>query len=190
MSLREALEDAGISDQRLLDAFEAVPRWRFLPETEEEYADEDVALSIGAGHMSPQPSVLARLLELAEVAPGERVLEIGAGRGYLTAVLEALDARVIAIEREPKLAKRAARRVDSPVHAADGFAGWPADAPYDLIVATAAVAEVPDAWLAQLAPGGRIVAPIGARHQRLTRLDADGHRREDLAVDFASLQRR
>lgn len=188
-ALVEALRSEGIEDERVLAAFAGVDRGRFLRETEADFADEDCALSIGNGHMSPQPSLLARTLEIAAIAPGERILEIGAGSGYLTALCQALGAVVFAVELDPELAERARQDTSAAIRTGDGADGWAEHAPYALILATGGVRSLPEAWTAQLEPGGRIVAPVGSPYQRLERHDADGNVVRDLPVDFASLTR-
>lgn len=189
MTLVEAIADAGIEDERVLDAFARTARESFIAATDADLADEDVALSIGRNHMSPQPSILARILELAEVSPGHRVLEIGAGSGYLTALLNHLGAEVAPVESQPRLARRTERLTGVAVRVADGHHGWPERAPFDRIIATASVSEVPPAWLSQLAEGGRIVCPLGRTYQHLTVIHHHGERVRDLAVDFETLGR-
>ena len=137
--------------------------------------------------MSPQPAILARILVLADVHPGHRVLELGSGTGYLTALLCELGAEVFPVEMEEALARRAHRLTGVEVRVGDGYLGWPESSPYDRILATAAVAEVPVAWSGQLAPHGRIVCPLGRTYQRLTVTTRAHAPIVDLSVDFAML---
>ena len=159
-----------IQQPRVRAAFLAVPREAFvLPEHRDE-AYEDVPLPIGFGQTISAPSMIAIMLEEASLTPGERVLEIGTGSGYHAALLGAIvGARnVVSIERHVGLAERAKANLaaigfgDVAVVRGDGSLGYPDQAPYDCIMATAGAPRIPDAWPGQLAPHGRIVAPIGA----------------------------
>jgi protein-L-isoaspartate(D-aspartate) O-methyltransferase len=149
-------------------ALARVPRHRFVPDAWQDQAYADRPLPIGHGQTISQPFIVALLTALLHVQPGRRVLEIGTGCGYQAAVLAALGARVTSVEVVPELADQARRTLHAlgvqgvDVHLGDGRLGWPADAPYDAIIATAAGTELPPAWPAQLAAGGRIVAPVGA----------------------------
>jgi protein-L-isoaspartate(D-aspartate) O-methyltransferase len=178
-----ALARAGVRDARVLAAFEAVPRHRLVPEALRGQAYRDAALPIGAGQTISAPSTVAAMTESLELSGCETVLEIGTGSGYQAAVLARLAERVVSIERIPRLAADARRALDRlhvtnvVVHLGDGSLGRPADAPYDAIVVTAGAPELPRPLLDQLAPGGRLVAPVGAREaQHLVRIRrrADG----------------
>ena len=165
--VEQQLRARGIRDERVLEAMLQVPRHPFVPEPWRRHAYEDRALPIGHGQTISQPFMVARTLELLQLQGPERVLEIGAGSGYQAALLGVLARDVIALERIQPLAERAAATLASlgmdnvrVVHA-DGTLGWPTEAPYDAIAAAAAAERVPAAWLAQLAPGGRLVAPVG-----------------------------
>ena len=157
----------GIADARVLDALREVPRHHFAPEIFLETAYADKALPIGHGQTISQPYMVAATLEALELRGGEKVLEIGAGSGYLTALLGRLAGSVRAIERVPELAVRARERLDSfgltnyMLWTADGTYGWPEEAPFDVIVSAASAPSVPAPWMQQIAPGGRIVMPLG-----------------------------
>jgi protein-L-isoaspartate(D-aspartate) O-methyltransferase len=152
-----------------------VPRERFVPEDRREEAWDNVALPIGSGQTISQPLVVARMCELLELRGDERVLDVGTGSGYHAAVLARLVAHVWSIELHPGLSQRAAQQLAAAGVAnvtllvGDGARGHPAGAPYDAINVAAAMAEIPPALPAQLAPGGRLVGPVGA-DQRLVLL--------------------
>ncbi len=163
----------------MLAAMATVPRHRFVPEHSLELAYSDQPLSTAAGQTISQPYMVAVMTQLLEVRAGQRVLEIGTGSGYQTAVLAQLTAHVVSIERVRELAHRSRRvlmdlgysdRVE--LHEGDGTLGWPDAAPYDRILVTAAAPQLPDALRHQLTDPGRIVIPIGDfDHQRLTVVD-------------------
>ena len=163
----EQLLARGISDARVIEALRQVPRHHFAPEIFLETAYADKALPIGHGQTISQPFMVAATLEALELSGGEKVLEIGAGSGYLTALLGKLAGSVRAIERVPALAIRARERLDSlgmtnyMLWTADGTYGWPEEAPFDVIVSAASAPRVPEPWKRQIAPGGRIVMPLG-----------------------------
>ena len=157
----------GISDARVLEVLREVPRHHFAPDIFQETAYADKALPIGHGQTISQPYMVAATLEALELGGGEKVLEIGAGSGYLTALLGRLAGSVRAIERVPELSVKARERLDSfgltnyMLWTADGTYGWPEEAPFDAIVSAASATRVPAPWTEQLAPGGRIVMPLG-----------------------------
>ena len=157
----------GIRDQRVLDAFGAVPREEFVPEEQREFAYRDSPLPIGEGQTISQPYIVAAMVEAAEIAPGDRVLEVGAGSGYAAAVVSRIADEVFAIERHEKLAREAAARVaalgydNCTIIAGDGMAGLPVEAPFDVILVAARSASVPAALKQQLALGGRLVIAVG-----------------------------
>jgi protein-L-isoaspartate(D-aspartate) O-methyltransferase len=171
--LAEQLRPA-IADARVLAAIAAVPREAFVPAELRARAYENVALPIGAGQTISQPLVVARMIELLRLAPHDRVLDVGTGSGYHAALLSRLVAHVWTIERLPMLSERAASNLRAAGVAnvtalvGDGSRGLPAQAPFDAInVAAAAWPDVPPALERQLAPGGRLVAPVGASGQQL-----------------------
>ena len=178
-----------IRDPRALDAMRAVPRHLFVPEALQGRAYGDHALPIAANQTISQPYIVARMTELLEVDRHSRVLEIGAGSGYQTAVLAKVAGQVYAIERIAELAREAQARIRSlGIHNAtvkcfDGTLGWSAHAPYDGILVAAGGPKVPEPLLAQLKVGGRLVIPVGETResQRLVRVirEEEGFRREE-----------
>jgi protein-L-isoaspartate(D-aspartate) O-methyltransferase len=167
------IEGRGIRDPAVLRAMRIVPRHEFVPAQQRAEAYEDRPLPIGDGQTISQPYVVAFMTEAAAVRAGARVLEIGTGSGYQAAVLAELGADVYTIEIVPALGEAAraalARTGYARVHArtGDGHAGWPEAAPFDAILVTAAAPEVPAALLTQLAPGGRLVMPVGDAWQEI-----------------------
>ena len=166
----------GVRDPRVLAALACVPRHLFVPEEVLDLAYEDRPLPIGKGQTISQPYIVGFMTEALEILPGDRALEIGLGSGYQAAVLAELGADVHAVEIVPELARSAARRLAElgyasvRVRQADGRLGWPEAAPFDAIVGTAAPASIPGSLLEQLAPGGRLVIPVGGRVQELRRI--------------------
>jgi protein-L-isoaspartate(D-aspartate) O-methyltransferase len=161
------LRARGISDRRLLDAFLRVPRHEFIGEAHRDRAYDDHPLPIGDGQTISQPYIVAIMLEALELNPGDTVLEVGTGSGYVTALLAELTAKVYSLERHAALAAEA-QRVLTQLHytnveivVGDGTLGLPAHAPYDAIIVSAATAEPPPALLAQLGEGARIIIPVG-----------------------------
>jgi protein-L-isoaspartate(D-aspartate) O-methyltransferase len=157
----------GVDDPRVLEAMRRVPRHLFVPEPLRGKAYGDHSLPIGFGQTISQPYVVGVMTQRLAVEPGHKVLEIGSGSGYQTAILSLLARTVYSLERLDELARRAAETLRSlgcrnvSVKAFDGTYGYPAAAPYDRILVTAGTDEVPEPLLAQLAVGGRLVAPIG-----------------------------
>jgi protein-L-isoaspartate(D-aspartate) O-methyltransferase len=181
--LVEKVRAQGIADPRVLDAVGRVPRHRFVPEAVAQRAYDDSALPIGYGQTISQPSLQALYLETLEIDRGDRVLEVGAGSGYQTALLAELCSNVYAVERIPELTQRAREILDElgydnvALVTKDGTTGWAKYAPYDSILVGAAAPGVPDALVEQLKPEGRLLIPIGDRHQQeltLVRRTAEG----------------
>ncbi len=164
--LVERLRAGGVEDLAVLHAFDAVPRHLFVPEAVTHRAYEDVALPIGRDQTISRPAVHALHLCLAGLRGGEKVLEVGTGSGYQTALLATLGARVFSIERLEPLAELAAGRLaelgfgEVRLRVGDGSAGWPEEAPFDAILVGAAAPEVPEILREQLAPEGRMVVPV------------------------------
>ncbi len=167
----------GVRDEAVLEAIGRVPRQQFVPRRFASAAYDDGPLPIGEGQTISQPAMVAMMAEAARLNPQDCVLEVGAGSGYGALVLRALASRVVTIERRPSLAEKARAALagqglgDVTVVVGDGTLGWPEEAPYDAIVVTAAGPAPPPPLLEQLAPGGRLVIPIGPRygHQHLMR---------------------
>ncbi len=175
--VRTQIAARGIRDARVLAAMRTVPRHRFLPDQLAHVAYRDAPQPIGMGQTISQPYIVALMSELLCLTGKERVLEIGTGSGYQAAILGQLAAEVITVERFPSLARQAAAVLaelgytNIQVQVGDGTLGWPAKAPYDAIIITAAAPDVPEPLKAQLADGGRLVAPIGPRwSQELVRV--------------------
>ncbi|MFL6800703.1 MAG: protein-L-isoaspartate(D-aspartate) O-methyltransferase [Sphingomicrobium sp.] len=161
------LRRRGIRERHILDAFLAVPREAFVSEEYAHLAYGDHPLPIEANQTISQPYIVALMIEAAGIAPGDTVLEVGAGSGYAAAVISRVAAKVIAIERQHDLVEVAAARLrrlgydNIEIVEGDGTRGWPEAAPYDAILAAASGSHVPRPLIEQLAPGGRIVMPVG-----------------------------
>ena len=157
----------GVDDPRVLEAMRQVPRHLFVPEPLRGKAYGDHSLPIGFGQTISQPYIVGLMTQRLALAPDHKVLEIGSGSGYQTAVLACLARTVYSLERIDELARRASGTLrelgcrNASIKAFDGTYGYPAAAPYDRILVTAGTDEVPEPLLAQLAVGGRLVAPIG-----------------------------
>lgn len=188
LELVAQLRRQGIRDPQVLEALARVPRDRFVSGHLASYAWDNVALPIGAGQTISQPWVVARMTELAQLAPGDKVLEVGTGSGYQTAVLCELDADVYTIERLSEHAATALQRLADlgytpRTRVGDGWLGWPEAAPFDRIVVTAAPTRVPPHLLDQLAEGGRLVIPVGPEHRQvLTVIERKDGRFEEQAI--------
>jgi protein-L-isoaspartate(D-aspartate) O-methyltransferase len=195
------LVPGGIRDSATLAAMGTVPRHEFVPLDQQELAYEDIPLPIGHEQTISQPAVVALMTELVEPRVGKRVLEVGTGSGYQAAVLAAAGCRVWTIEIFGALAAEARARLNRlgytevTVRHGDGYAGWPEEAPFDAILVTAAADSIPPALLDQIAPGGRLVMPVGDQfpYQQLVLVqkDAAGRltSRQLLPVRFVPLLR-
>jgi protein-L-isoaspartate(D-aspartate) O-methyltransferase len=186
------LRRAGIADARVLGAIERTPRERFVPLAFADQAYENVALPIDHGQTVSQPYVVALMTEKLELGERHKVLEIGTGSGYQTAILARLARRVFTIERHRELLQQAEALLNGlrlrniVFRFGDGAKGWPEQLPYDRVIVTAAAAEAPAALVDGLAPGGVLVAPVGGdrRDQQLVRIrrNDDGFVTEDLGL--------
>ncbi len=174
--LSEHLQQLGIRDSAVLKAMANLPRESFLSDAMRHQAYDNNALPIGNGQTISQPYIVARMTELLELDYTSKVLEVGTGSGYQTAVLAQLVERVYTIERIKTLqwgAKRCLSKLDIynvSSKYGDGWKGWSAHAPFDAIIVTAAAAELPQALVDQLAVGGRLIIPIGDSHQQLLKI--------------------
>ena len=156
----------GVSDPVVLEAMRTVPRHRFVTEEWQDQAYADHPLPIGHGQTISQPFIVALMSEALGVEPGAKVLEIGTGSGYQAAVLAEMGVEVYSIEIIPELAERAATTLhelgySATTRSADGYLGWPEEAPFDAIIVTAAPDHVPQPLVEQLSPGGAMVIPVG-----------------------------
>lgn len=161
-----------IRDQRVVQAMERVPREIFVPPEHRHLAYADMPLPIGAGQTISQPLVVAMMTEALELKGGEKVLELGTGSGYQTAILAELAWRVISVERIPSLAEAAATLLmelgyqNVEINMPEMELGWREGAPYDAIIVTAGAPRLPQKLLDQLADGGRLVIPVGSRYEQ------------------------
>jgi protein-L-isoaspartate(D-aspartate) O-methyltransferase len=173
--IKEQLERRGISDPRVLRVVGEVPRHRFVDEALAGRAYGDHPLPIGDGQTISQPYMVACMTQALELCGSERVLEIGTGSGYQTAILAALAEKVYSIERIKRLADRAVRTLDALgyfnvlVRVGDGSIGWPEEAPFDAVMVTAGGPKVPEGLLDQLGVGGRLVMPVGDAYAQILR---------------------
>ena len=177
----EQLARRGITDARVLDAMRRIPRHRFVEEGLAHSAYEDHPLPIGEGQTISQPYIVALMTSLLELTGQEKVLEVGTGSGYQTAVLGALARRVCSIERLPRLAERARAMLESLgvsnvwIRVGNGALGWPDEAPFDRILVAAGGPTVPPPLMEQLGEGGRMILPVGsAEDQMLTVVERTG----------------
>lgn len=172
----QQLSDRGISDPRVLDAMRAVPRHLFVPPELRHMAYLDGPLHIGHEQTISQPYIVGVMTQLLRPGPEDRVLEIGVGSGYQTAVLAEMAREVIGLERIAELTEEAAARLrdlgydNVNIHTADGTEGYPDEAPYDRILVAAAAPSLPEPLLEQLAIGGRMVIPVGGPDDQVIEL--------------------
>jgi protein-L-isoaspartate(D-aspartate) O-methyltransferase len=197
--VHDQIRTRGITDPLVLEAMEEVPRHRFVVPLDEAAAYDDNPLPIGFGQTISQPYIVALMTAALQLKEGDRVLEIGTGSGYQTAILSRLAREVYSIEFVKSLAEDAERRLQEfgcdnvHIRVSDGYEGWPEEAPFDGIIVTAAPEEVPDTLIAQLSPKGRLVIPVGVHYQELFAIEkvGDALRREKLAdVRFVPMVRR
>ena len=203
-TLRERMVDRqiaarGLDDPALLAAFRAVPREDFVSGDYADYAYQDSPLPIESGQTISQPYIVALTIYAAGIQAGGKILEVGGGSGYAAAVMGQIADEVIAVERHRELVELAQLRMrrlgysNVRIVEGDGTLGWPEEAPFDAIVAAASGSHVPQSWIDQLKPGGRIVTPIGGPHQvqtlvKVTKNDDGSLGHEDLGgVRFVPL---
>jgi protein-L-isoaspartate(D-aspartate) O-methyltransferase len=189
--LIETIRERGIDDLEVLRVFDLVPRHLFVPESVQHRAYDDAPVPIGFGQTASQPSLQALYLQTLQLQPGHRVLEIGTGSGYQTALLAHLAGHVYSVERIRELSARARTVLDNmrftniALLVGDGTIGWSRYAPYDAILVGAAAPGVPQALLDQLATGGRLLIPIGDRNEQTLTLfenTGEGIRREEITA--------
>ena len=170
--VRTQLAERGIQDLRVLGAMRDVPRHEFVAQSFEHVAYEDHPLPIGSDQTISQPYIVAIMLQHLELQPADRILEIGTGSGYVTALLSTLCAEVYSVERHAELAFAAERRLarlgyaNVKIRVGDGSLGWPECAPYDAILVSAAAWEIPPPLFAQLREGGRMMVPVGPAYSQ------------------------
>ncbi len=197
--VRYHLERRGINDPRVLEAFRSVPREIFVPEARRDQAYNDCALPIGEGQTISQPYIVALMTQQLEVEPEKKILEIGTGSGYQTAILAEIGGQVYTVEVSESLSDRARSRLEKlgladrvEFKLGDGTRGWEEKAPFDRIIVTAAAPEIPMPLEEQLAPGGRMVIPVGGRRsQTMTVVIKKGpgnfERRQNISCVFVPL---
>ncbi len=191
--VRQQLQGRDITDRRVLEVMERVRRHRFVPESWQDSAYEDHPLPIGHGQTISQPYIVALMTQLAQPQPKSRALDVGTGSGYQAAVLAELCQAVYSIEIVEPLAKEARQRLaelgykNVQVRGGDGYGGWAEHAPFDIIIVAAAPDHVPQRLVEQLAPGGRLVIPVGRPYQDLLVVEkqADGETRRWKVTDVA-----
>lgn len=184
----EQLRAEGLKELEILQAFDAIPRHHFVAPALQHRAYDDIALPVGFGQTISRPSVHARFLQLAQLQGSEKVLEIGTGSGFQTALLAVLAGSVYSVERIRPLAEQARRRIAElkltvSIRVGDGTEGWPEEAPFDVILVAAASLETPRTLSGQLADGGMLLIPIGDSHQQklvLTRRLGDNWEQEEI----------
>jgi protein-L-isoaspartate(D-aspartate) O-methyltransferase len=170
----EQLLARGIKNQRVLDAFNKVERERFVPEELSSSAYSDFPIPIGEGQTISQPYIVALMVEALDLSGSERVLEVGTGSGYQTAILAELSKQVYSIERIESLAKRAGERLvdykNIKIQIADGSLGWPEEAPFEKIIISAASPRIPLPLTEQLSNNGKLILPIGEQFNQVLTL--------------------
>jgi len=195
--VEDQLRNRGIDDERVLEVMGRLPRERFVLPGDQSAAYDDQALPIQAGQTISQPYMVGLMTQLLDVEPTDRILEVGTGSGYQTAILASLAGHVYSIERLDVLSELAGRRLaelgltNVTFRVGDGTLGWPSEAPFDGIMVTAGAPRIPPALVEQLADGGRLVVPVGGEsHQTLTVIERRGQttiERPGIACRFVPL---
>ncbi len=194
--VEKQIQARGVKNEQVLEAMRAVPRHLFVDPDLVDEAHRDAPLPIGEDQTISQPYIVALMTELAELSPGEKVLEIGTGSGYQAAVLAELGAEVWSIEIIPEMGRLARANLEATgydslhLRVGDGYAGWPEAAPFDAILITAAPRKIPQPLKDQLAEGGVLVAPVGGWSQELVTLrkvDGELLRRSVIPVRFVPM---
>ncbi len=199
LMVKNQIERRGINDPRILAAFRRTPRHLFVPPAYQERAYQDRPLPIDDGQTISQPYIVGLMTELVNPQPDQIVLEVGTGSGYQAAILSQLVKEVFTIERHAGLSEQAAALFKTLAYTnihlmhGDGSQGLPDEAPFDVILVTAAAPQIPQAWLHQLKVGGRIVAPVGERASQVLvrwtkKADGSLHKEEISAVAFVPLR--
>lgn len=196
--IQRQLVERGIRDPKVLKAIRSVPREEFVNPESRGIAYDDRPIPIGYGQTISQPYIVALMTELAAIRRGDRILEVGTGCGYQTAVLARLSDQVYSVEIVPELSSRAEGTLEAvgvgnvQLRVCDGWEGWPEKAPFDVILVAAAPPEVPPKLIEQLAEGGRLVIPVGEERQRLKVLIKENGRiieKDNIPVRFVPLVR-
>ncbi|HKH49718.1 MAG TPA: protein-L-isoaspartate(D-aspartate) O-methyltransferase [Thermoanaerobaculia bacterium] len=200
LMVEQQIRERGVTDTRVLAAMEKVPRHLFVPAPQRAAAYKDTPLPIGQGQTISQPYMVARMTELLGIGPGDKVLEIGTGSGYQSAVLSEIvgpNGQVYSVEIIAPLGAQARSTLGEQgyrnvqVRIGDGYKGWPEHAPFDAIIVTAAPPDVPEPLLSQVKPGGRLVLPVGEVWQDLQvltkRADGTFDRQKVLPVRFVPM---
>ncbi len=169
--IEEQLIPRAINSKKILEAFKNIPRHLFIPEEKRSYAYGDYPLSIGWGQTISQPFIVALMTQLLDPEKDEKILEIGTGSGYQSAILAYLGCKVFTVERIPQLAEKAQQILKSlgfkvKIRIGDGTLGWEEESPFDKIIVTAAAKDIPSPLIQQLRIGGRLVMPIGGAFQQ------------------------
>jgi len=173
LMVEQQIVTRGVKNESVLEAMRKVERHRFVPESIRPVAYRDEPQPIGKGQTISQPYIVALMTEILDPKPTDRVLEVGSGCGYQTAVLAEIVKHVYSLEIVPELAENARENLERlgyrnvTVRQGNGYEGWPGEAPFDKIMVTAAPPETPQALIAQLAPGGRMAIPVGIHYQVL-----------------------
>lgn len=197
--VKNQLCDRGIKDERVLTAMSKVPRHQFIDPFWQYFAYSDRPLAIGYNQTISQPYVVAYMTQAAEISASDRVLEIGTGCGYQTAILGEIAKRVYSIEIIPQLAARASQTLTQlgykniKVKTGNGYQGWAEHAPYDAIIVTAAPADIPPVLIEQLAIKGKMVIPVGTWHQYivvLTKTEDEIIQKKTIPVRFVPMRRK